>query len=589
MKEKKASLPFATLLKEFMAYAKQFKLHLIVVMVISIFSAIFTISSPEFLNRITNEISHALRNQSIDFRSITFLSIIYFLLIGSAYILSYVRIFLSARIATTMMLDIKNAVSQKINRLPLSYLDTKLRGDVMSLITNDASTIEQLIPQVFLTFFSSVPLIGLSVIIMFWYNVWFALAVLLVTLTGFVLQTLIFTRGQKYSVARSKHLAKLNAFIEETYKGQNILQAHHALEQTEKDFYTYSLDYYHSSFKAFFIRSLLFPIYQVTSNLMYVIICVMGILFIRNGSIQFGIIVAFLMYGRYFMNGLSEVVQGFSMMPNFFAAFQRIHLFLKEEDLPKEEATHLLERTEAKGEVEFDHISFSYVPEKKVISDFSAHIRPGQKVAIVGPTGAGKTTLINLLMRFYEVQKGSIRIDGIDIRDISRENLRSLFAMVLQDSWVFQGSLRENLQYNRPHLQTKEIYEACKNCGLEAWLRSLPNGLDTEIGEENALSHGQKQLLTIARAMLEDAPLLILDEATSSVDTLTEQKVQKAMRDLMQGRTSFIIAHRLSTIQNADLILVLKDGNIIEQGSHAELMAKQGFYTELYNSQFDEE
>ena len=457
----------------------------------------------------------------------------------------------------------------------------------MSRVTNDVDTIAQSMNQSLASLVSSVTLFIGSIIMMFYTNYIMALTAILSSLIGFVFMIKILSKSQKYFTARQVELGKLNGHIEEIYSGLNVVKVYNGKNESDKKFDELNKSVYECNRKSQFLSGLMMPIMNFIGNFGYVAVCIVGALLVSKDMITFGVIIAFITYVRLFTNPLSQIAQGLTSLQSTAAASERVFEFLEEPELEKENVTKTLDKAKAKGEVEFNHVKFGYDSDKIIIKDFNAKIKPGQKVAIVGPTGAGKTTMVNLLMRFYEINSGDIKIDGVNIKDLSRENIHDLFTMVLQDTWLFNGTVKENIVYNNENVTDEEVIDVCKKVGVHHFIKTLPNGYDSVLSDIDSVSSGQRQLLTIARGMIDHKPLLILDEATSNVDTRTEELVQKAMDKLSEGKTSFIIAHRLSTIKNADLILVMKDGNIIEQGNHDELIKENGFYANLYNSQFD--
>ena len=481
----------------------------------------------------------------------------------------------------------RTEISTKINKLPLKYFDKNSYGDILSRVTNDVDTLGQTMNQSIGTLVTSVTMFLGSLFMMFKTNVLMTITAIVATIIGFVIMAIILAKSQKYFNAQQKQLGILNGHIEEMYSGHNVVKAYNGTKESKKKFNEYNNALYESAWKSQFLSGLMPIIMAFIGNFGYVAVCIVGAILSMNGSISIGVIVAFMIYIRLFTNPLSQIAQAATSLQSAAAASERVFEFLDEEELECEDDKKLvLENNKVKGDITFEQVKFGYESDKLIIKDFNASAKAGEKIAIVGPTGAGKTTMVNLLMRFYEINSGDIKIDGISTKELTRENIHKLFCMVLQDTWLFNGTIKENIIYNNSNVTLEEVKKACKTVGLDHFIKTLPQGYDTIIGDTDSLSSGQKQLLTIARGMIEDAPFLILDEATSSVDTRTEELVQKAMDKLMQGRTSFIIAHRLSTIKNADLILVMKDGNIIEQGSHDQLIEKNGFYAELYNSQF---
>ena len=481
---------------------------------------------------------------------------------------------------------LRSDISQKINRLPLRYFDTHSYGDVLSRVTNDVDTISQTINQSVAALVTAVVTLLGSLVMMLVTNVHMTLTAVLASLAGFVLMIFIMGRSQKYFLAQQQVLGSLNGNIEEVYSGHDVIKAYNAERKVTEEFEALNVKLFNSAWRAQFFSGLMMPIMSFIGNFGYVAVCVVGAVLVQNGTIGFATIVAFIMYVRLFTNPLSQIAQAANSLQAAAAASERVFEFLDEPEL-SDESQKTRRLASVKGEVEFDHVKFGYDPERIIIHDFSAKVKPGQKIAIVGPTGAGKTTMVNLLMRFYELNGGQILIDGVPTSELTRENVHELFCMVLQDTWLFEGTIRENIAYAKKGVTDGQLDRACRAAGLDHFIHTLPKGYDTVLNDKASLSAGQKQLITIARAIVEDAPLLILDEATSSVDTRTEVLIQQAMDRLTEGRTSFVIAHRLSTIKNADCILVMKDGDIIESGTHDELLKNGGFYAELYNSQFE--
>ena len=503
-------------------------------------------------------------------------------------IFSYVEQILMANISNSYSKKMRNDISAKINRLPLKYFDNHETGDLLSRVTNDVDTMGINMSENLADLVTAITLFFGSLIMMFVTNYQMALAGILASIIGFSFMFFILGKSQKYFVERQEKLGDLNGYIEEIYSAHNIVNAYNGIEETNNEFDKLNGDLYRCSRMSRFLSGIMPPLMGFVGNLGYVAVCVVGAILTTRGTISFGVIVSFMVYVRMFTNPLSQIAQNLTIFQSVAAAGERVFEFLEEKEMKDESnLTKTLNRNDIKGEVEFKNVKFGYDKDQIVINDFSAKTKPGKKIAIVGPTGAGKTTLVNLLMKFYEVNDGDILIDGISIKNLTRENIHDLFIMVLQDTWLFDGSIKDNIKYNNENITDDEVWEACKIVGIDHFIKTLPKGINAEIGDNDTISSGQKQLMTIARGMLKNAPLLILDEATSNVDTRTEELVQKAMDKLTEGRTSFIIAHRLSTIKNADLILVMNEGNIIEQGNHDELMKKNGFYAKLYNSQFD--
>ena len=503
-------------------------------------------------------------------------------------IFSYIEGLSMIKVANGYAKRLRTSISEKINRLPLKFFDHNLSGDILSRVTNDVDTIAQSLNNSLPTLVSASTLFIGSIIMMFVTNYIMAITAIVSSLIGFVLMFIILGKSQKYFTRRQTELGNLNGYIEEIYSGLNVVKTCNAKEETTLEFDKLNDKLYDCNRKSQFLSGLMQPIMGFIGNFGYVAVCVVGALLVSKDVISFGTIVAFIMYVRLFTNPLSQIAQAMTSLQTTAAASERIFGLLEDEEMSSEDnITKKLDKNKVKGNIEFKNVKFGYDDDKVIINDFTANVKAGQKVAIVGPTGAGKTTMVNLLMKFYDINDGDILIDGTSIRDIKRSNVHDLFTMVLQDTWLFNGTVKENIIYNQKHVSDKKVEEVCKIVGVDHFIKTLPDGYDSVISDNDSVSSGQRQLLTIARGMISDSPFLILDEATSNVDTRTEELVQKAMDKLMENRTSFIIAHRLSTIKNADLILVMKDGNIIEQGNHNTLMKKNGFYANLYNSQFE--
>lgn len=547
------------------------------------------IIGPNKIKDLTNEITVGLYSGGINIEAVTKIAIFLVLIYALGAIFSYVQNFVTATMTQKVVKNLRKDISVKINKIPLNYFDTHLYGDVLSRVTNDVDTIGQSLNESVGTLFSSV-ILFVGVLIMMFVTEWImALTVIGATIIGFSFSLIFMTRAQKYFNQNQKNMGELNAHIEETYSGHNVVQLFNAKGQTKKDFDKINKNLFTSGWKSQFISGVMGPVMGFVGNFGYVAVCIVGaVLASQRGIDYFGVISAFMIYVRLFSNPLSQIAQSLTSLQSASAASNRVFEFLENEEL-SDESKKQLQVKNVEGNVDFEHVVFGYNPNKIIIKDFSVNIKAGQKVAIVGPTGAGKTTLVNLLMRFYELNSGDIKIDGVSTKDMTREEVHSLFGMVLQDTWLFDGTIKENLRYNNENVSDEQIIDACKKVGVDHFIQTLSNGYDTVIDDTVNLSAGQKQLLTIARTMIANRPMMILDEATSSVDTRTEILLQQAMDKVMEGRTSFIIAHRLSTIKNADIILVLKDGDIVESGNHEELLNKGGFYADLYNSQFEEE
>jgi ATP-binding cassette subfamily B protein len=572
--------------KKLFQYCNKYKVGIILALVCATMGTILTLMGPDKLSEMTDCITDGLFT-GIDMDKICRIGMILVTMYVTGYILTAMQGWTMASITQRVTKQMRSDISGKINRLPMGFYNRTSTGDVLSCVTNDVDTIGQSLNQSLGNFVQAVVLFIGSLVMMLKTNVIMTLTAVAASLIGFVFMFLIMGRSQKYFTRQQKCLGELNGHVEEMYAGHTVVKAYNDEENSGKVFDEMNRRLYESGLKAQSLAGVMQPLMGFIGNLGYVAVCVAGGSMVLNDKISFGVIVAFMMYVRYFTQPLSQIAQAMQSLQSAAAAGKRVFEFLEAEEMEDESAkTEKLEVVQ--GRVEFEHVKFGYDDDKIIIHDFSAEAKPGQKIAIVGPTGAGKSTLVNLLMRFYEMQSGEIRIDGISTKKLKRENVHSQFCMVLQDTWLFEGTVRENLVYCKTDVSDKKITEACKAVGLDYYIRTLPNGYDTVLNDQVNLSQGQKQQLTIARAMIADKPMLILDEATSSVDTRTEKHIQDAMDLLMENRTSFVIAHRLSTIKNADLILVLKDGDIIESGTHTELLKQNGFYAELYNSQFDE-
>ena len=568
-------------------YCKRYLAVIVVALICAVAGTILTILGPDKLSDLTKVITEGIAT-GIDMERVKSIGLtLVAFYVGSA-ILSFGQQFIMATVTQNVTKQLRSDISGKINRLPMAYYNKTSTGDVLSRVTNDVDMISQSMNQSIGNLVSAVALFFGSLIMMFKTNVVMTLTAVIATMIGFGLMSLITSHSQKYFSRQQANLGALNGHIEEIYSGHTVVKAYNGEKNAKKVFDELNNNLRDSAFKAQSLSGLMQPLMAFIGNFGYVAVCVMGAVLTMKGYIGFEIIVAFMMYIRLFTQPLAQIAQATQSLQSAAAAGERVFAFLGAEEM-SDESDKTEKLGKAEGYVDFEHVKFGYEDtDKIIIHDFSAKAKPGQKIAIVGPTGAGKTTLVNLLMRFHEIQSGDIKIDGISTRDMKREEVRSQFCMVLQDTWLFEGTVRENLVYNTENVSEEKIEAACKAVGLDHFIRTLPHGYDTILNDQVSLSQGQKQQLTIARAMIADKPMLILDEATSSVDTRTELQIQKAMDALMQNRTSFVIAHRLSTIKNADLILVLKDGDIIESGNHEELLAKGGFYADLYNSQFDQ-
>ena len=579
---------FKSALKRLFKELKPFKVLIIVSVVLAGLSSVIGILAPNQLSKITDEISAGLRNTAINMSNVNKIAIILVFLYGVSGLFNYIQAVGMTTATNRFAFCLRDKISKKINKLPLRYFDKHQVGDVLSRVTNDVDSIAQSMNQSFGLLVHSITMFFGAIFMMFYTNWIMALTAIGTSLIGFFGMGFILKNSQKYFAARQKELGNLNAHIEEIYSGLNVVKVYNGKKESDKEFDVLNLKVKEANRKSQFLSGIMHPMMIFVGNLGYVVICVVGALLAMNNYITFGVIVAFITYVRIFSNQLSQIAQSFTSLQTTAAASERVFEFLDEIEMPEEKPSVALNPEDVKGKIEFEHVVFQYDNnDKPTIKDFSAIANPGQKIAIVGPTGAGKTTLVNLLMKFYDIDSGDIKIDGVSIKELSRENIHSLFTMVLQDTWLFDGTIKENIIYNRENISDKKVKDVCKEVGLDHFIRTLPKGYDSKISDNDSVSAGQRQLLTIARGMIENSPFLILDEATSNVDTRTEELAQKAMDKLTEGKTSFIIAHRLSTIKNADLILVINDGNIVEQGDHEELMKKNGHYAELYNSQFE--
>ena len=568
-------------------YLKGFHLFFLVAILFSIVSSIITVMAPDKSKEITDTITKGMGG-AIDIDKITSIALTLAILYGVGALVSYSSSFIISTMIQRFAERLRNAIAEKINRVPLQYFDSHEQGDTLSRVNNDVDLMTQSFNQSLVQMVSSIVLLIGSIFMMFKTDWHLALTAILSVFAGFALSSIIMVKSQPLFKQQQDNLAKVSGYVEEIYSGHNVVISYNGRHQAKDHFDAINQDLYHSMWKSQFFSGIMMPLMQFVGNFGYVMVCIVGAVLTINGDITIGTIVAFMTYVRIFTQPIGQMAQGITQLQSASAAMGRVFEFLDEEEMEDEsQKTRQLETP--KGHVTFEHVRFGYSPDKTIIHDFTAEAKPGQKVAIVGPTGAGKTTMVNLLMRFYDIQAGKITIDGVDTKAMSREEVHDAFSMVLQDTWLFEGTIRENLVFNQTDISDEAVEAATRAVGVHHFIRTLPNGYDTVLDDSVTLSVGQKQLLTIARALLKDAPLLILDEATSSVDTRTEELIQKAMDKLMEGRTSFVIAHRLSTIRNADLILVMKDGNIIEQGNHQELMSQNGFYADLYNSQFTEE
>ena len=574
-------------IKNLFDYSPSLKIPTVFSLFLAVLSAILTIIGPNQLSKITDIISNSLFSD-IDLNSIKNIGLFLIGIYALSALFNYIEHFIMSTVTLQLSRKMRNDLSGKINNVPMSLFNSSSYGDILSRVTNDVSTLQQTLSNSIPSMITAVAQFAGCLVMMFWTEWRLAVGTIISTLIGFSITAIVMSRSQKYFVARQHNLGKLNGFIEEMYTGHDVVRLSRANKIIKEDFKTLNKEVYNAEWKSQFLSGIMQPLMTIIGNLGYVAVCVIGAMLVIENKITFGVIIAFIMYVRLFTTPLSTIAQGLTSMQSAAAAGDRVFDFLEENELADESEKPDVS-SDIKGEVTFENVKFAYPdePDKTIIKNFSAHIKPGQKVAIVGPTGAGKTTMVNLLMRFFDANEGTIKIDGTDITSVKRDSIHSLFSMVLQDTWLFEGTVRENLVYNKEGVSDEELKNACKSCGIYHFIETMPDGFNTVMSENTTISAGQKQLLTIARAMIQNCPMLILDEATSSVDTRTELIAQQAMDKLMEKRTSFVIAHRLSTIKNADLILVVKDGDIIEQGNHEELLAQNGFYAELYNSQFD--
>ncbi len=572
--------------RKMILYARPYWPLMILAIICAIVGVVLMMLGPDRLSQMTDTITAGLVT-GIDMTKIRNIAFTLVAFYGISFVVTMVQHQVLVTISQDLSKNLRSDISGKINRLPMWYYDHTSTGDVLSRMTNDVDMVGQSLNQSIGTLVTAVTTLVASLIMMLYTNVIMTITAIAASLIGFALMGVIMGRSQKYFVRQQRHLGEIDGCVEEVYSGHTVVKAYNGEEQERKKFVEMNENLRSSAFRAQVLSGMMNPIMTFIGNFGYVAVCVVGAAMAMSGRITFGVIVAFMLYVRYFTQPLSQIAQCMQSLQSGAAAGERVFEFLEAEEM-EDESSKTATLTDVKGEVEFDHVKFGYEgTNKTIIHDFSAVAKPGQKIAIVGPTGAGKTTLVNLLMRFHELDSGDIRIDGVSTKDMKREDVRSLFCMVLQDTWLFEGTLRENLVYCTENVTEEQMREACRAVGMDHFIRTLPKGYDTVLNDQLNLSAGQRQQLTIARAIIANRPMLILDEATSSVDTRTEQKIQDAMDLLMEKRTSFVIAHRLSTIRNSDLILVLNNGDVIEQGTHEELMAKNGFYADLYNSQFE--
>ena len=589
---------FKSAVKRLVKELGKFKILIIIALILAIAGAVLSISAPDRLSKLTDEIQAGIIPKmengqiimpEINMDAIKSIAISLVILYLCSAICTFIQSICMTEVANNFARSLRTRISVKINKLPLNYFDRHQSGDTLSRVTNDVDTIAQTMNQSLGSLVSNITLFLGSIIMMFYTNWIMALTAIGASLLGFMGMFAVLGKSQKYFVAKQEELGNLNGHIEEVYSGLNVVKAYNGKKESDKKFDEYNQKVCEANRKSQFLSGIMQPIMNFIGNFGYVAVCIVGALLTMNNIISFGVIIAFITYVRLFTNPLSQIAQSMTSLQSTAAASERVFEFLDEKEMADQsKITKTLDKNNVKGKIEFDNVVFQYDNnDKPTIKNFTATAEPGQKIAIVGPTGAGKTTMVNLLMKFYDINSGDIRIDGVSTKELSRENIHSLFTMVLQDTWLFEGTVKENIIYNQKNVSDERVKEVCKEVGLDHFIRTLPKGYDSYLSENDSVSAGQRQLLTIARGMIQDSPFLILDEATSNVDTRTEELVQVAMDKLTEGRTSFIIAHRLSTIKNADLILVMKDGNIVEQGNHEQLMAKNGAYAELYNSQFE--
>ncbi len=577
---------FKLALKKLFGDMRKYKIAMFISFAFAIAGAVLTIIGPNQITKITDEISAGLLT-GIDTDYVLNISIMLFIIYGLSFLFSTTQGFIISSVTGKYTRDLRTHISNKLNNIPLKYFDRNTTGDILSRVSNDVDVVSQSLNQSLGTLFSSIFLLIGVVIMMFVTNVIMTITALIACFIGFGITGFILSKSQKYFTKQQAELGKLNGHIEEIYSSHNVVKIYNATDEAKATFDKYNDELFDSSFKSQFLSGLMMPLMNFIGNFGYVAVVVMGAYLTFEGHITIGVIVAYMIYIRLFMQPLGNIAQSLTSLQSATAASERIFEFLKEEELSDESSKKKV-KVKGIGNIEFKNVKFGYDSDKLIIKDFSLTASSGEKIAIVGPTGAGKTTLVNLLMRFYEINEGNILIDNIDTKDMTREQVNEMFCMVLQDTWLFDGTIMDNIKYNNLSVKDSEVKRVCKSIGIDHLIKSLPHGYETVLSDADSLSAGEKQLLTIARGMLKKTPFLILDEATSNVDTRTEKLVQSAMDKLTEGKTSFIIAHRLSTIKNADTILVLKEGNIIEQGSHEALLKLNGFYSELYNSQFEE-
>lgn len=575
---------FSSSIKKLISYCKKYIPLIVFSIILSILGSVLNVIGPDYLSEITDLITEGIMTE-IDIEAVVDVALFLAILYGLGFVCNIIQGILMSDMAQKVSKQLRSDLDKKMNRLPLKYFDNNILGDILSRITNDIDTLGQSLTQSLSSSITSIATLVGAIVMMFYTNVILTIASILATLIGFILMLVIISRSQKYFNQQQTELGKINGHIEEIYTGHSIVKTFNGVRNAKKEFDMMNQELYDSAWKSQFMSGLMQPLMSFIGNFGYVVVCIVGAILVLQESITFGVVVAFMAYIRLFTQPLTQIAQVATSLQSAAAASERVFEFLEEEEMNNDHDN--MEVMDIKGNVIFDHVQFGYHSNQTIINDFSLVVKPGQKIAIVGPTGAGKTTIVNLLMRFYEINKGQILIDNVPIQNMQRNKVRSMFGMVLQDTWIFNGTMRENIIYNKAGVTERQLDDVCKAVGLYHYIQTLPNGYDTVLDDNANISAGQRQLITIARAMIENAPMLILDEATSSVDTRTEIIIQNAMDKLMKGRTSFVIAHRLSTIRNADIILVMKEGDIIEKGSHDDLILKNGFYAELYNSQFE--
>ncbi len=579
---------FSESIKKLLKYNKPFYTFIIIALILSMGASILSIIGPDYIKDMTNVIAEGIKSV-INIERIEQLGIILIIFYGLSFIFNYIQGLIMASVTNKFSKKMRGEISIKINKMPLKYFDSTTIGDILSRVTNDVDTIGQTMNESVGGLVSAITMLIGSIFMMFKTNWIMAITAIVSSLFGVVLMGIILSKSQKYFSAVQKGIGKINGHIEEVFSGHSVVRVYNANDEVNEKFDKINIKLKENGEKSQFYSGLMIPLMGFVGNFGYVMVCIVGALLSMNNIISFGVIVAFMIYVRLFTQPLTQIAQSLNQLQSTAAASERVFEFLDESEMPDEShKKNYLNPKNVKGNIEFKNVKFGYNEERTIIKDFSAKIKSGQKIAIVGPTGAGKTTIVNLLMRFYDIKDGDILIDGISTKNLTRDNIHKLFVMVLQDTWIFEGTYLENLKYNQK-ISTEKVEEICKKIGIHHYIKTEPKGYNTIINDNDSISAGQKQLLTIARGMIEDGPFIILDEATSSVDTRTEMLVQQAMDKLTKGRTSFIIAHRLSTIKNADLILVLNDGNIVEQGTHKKLLNNNGFYAELYNSQFQKD